>query len=52
MFDYNIQERVDLFVEVGSVQAGGLPARAAVSYIPLQHAARHAACNEVLLAGC
>ena len=28
MFDYNIQERVDLFVEVGAVQAACLPARA------------------------
>ena len=46
MFDYTVQERVDLFVEVRSVQAGRLPACEGCN--PLQHAAS----NEVLLAGC
>ncbi len=48
MFDYNIKERVDLFVEVGSVQAACLPANAVMSCII--HSMLLS--KEALLAGC
>ena len=57
MSDYNIQERVDLFVEVGSVQAGWLAACEGSCYIPcsmllaMKCCLQHAACDQVLLAG-